>query len=97
MCAKIRCGRLVVTSTVTKDSLQQYKLSLTTMDKDDLLFLPNSLAAFSATFSTFTIALELFRPILHKLSKVRDDLNGGKMEGGEEKRKNERRNEGVNE
>ena len=64
----------------------EYKIQLNA--KYASSFLPNSFAAFSATFSTVTIALELFSPILHKLSKVRDDLN-------ERESEEERKNKGI--
>ena len=45
--------------------------------------LPNSFAAFSATFSTLIIAFLLFRPISHSPSRVSVDLSERK---GEERR-----------
>ena len=50
--------------------------------------LPNSFAAFSATFSTLIIAFLLFRPISQSPSRVRVDLSErkGKERGGEWKK-----------
>ena len=49
------------------------------------LNLPNSFAAFSATFSTLIIAFLLFRPISHSPSRVSVDLSerkGKERKGG---------------